>query len=235
MSTKSPRPERLVRATWSRRAAMTAGLGLPFLAACASEQHSESSDVLTMLRQSLDSHTGNTTVTRDQAAAIPYASIGVTVGSLPQTMLVLAAKSRATCLWTSAAHIAVETQSGRITRTAGLEHNMSQTVFAGRDPLQSWSSSTRRTYTFLMDIPDKDVYGASIGYEMSAPEESHVTILGALLSTFHVREKGSCSVLDWTMENDYWLDSKTGFVWLSRQNIHPDLDPIEIAVLRPPA
>jgi hypothetical protein len=210
-------------------------MALPLLAGCSSDPHSDSADMLKMLGQSFDTFTGDEGIPREQAAAIPYASIGVRVGGSAQAMLVLATQARNVCLWTSAAHIAVETQSGRITRTAGLPHNMSQSAFSGSDPLQSGLTRRGARCDYVIDLPDRNIFQAPVTYEMDAPVPDEIVILGAKLAVLHVRERGSCSVLDWQFVNEYWADTTSGFIWKSLQTIHPDLDAMEIVVFRRPA
>jgi len=235
MSIKSRRPDSRIPPGWTRRGFVGAGLCLPLLAGCSSDEHSDESDLAGMLGQTFDAYAHGGAVTRDQASAVPYASIGVSIGDSSQVLLALATRSHNVCLWTSSARIAIETQSGRITRTAGLRHNMSQGVFSGRDPVQEGVGSLRAPCQYLIDLPDRNVYQARIRYDMEVPQPAEIRILGARLSVLHVRERGSSSMLDWEFENEYWADAKTGFVWRSRQTIHPGLDDVEIVTLRRPA
>ncbi|MGD0192710.1 MAG: YjbF family lipoprotein [Rhizomicrobium sp.] len=185
-----------------------------------------------MMRQSFDRMTGDDAVTRAQAGAVPYASMGVRVGDSAQVLLALATQNRDVRLWTSSVHFAIETQGGRITRTAGLPHNMSQDLFKGSDPLVSRTAPAGGC-DYQIDL-DRVLYQAAIHYVMEVPTRDTITILGAKLNVLHVAEHASCSQLDWRFDNEYWIDSKTGFVWRSHQTIHPDLDPVETVVLRPP-
>lgn len=210
------------------------GLGLPFLAACSSDPNSDSSQLLVMARQSLGVFGDDTSVTRAQAAAIPYASIGVRLGDSRQFLLVLATQMRDQCLWTSAAHIAIETTSGRITRCAGLPHTIAQSLIAGRDPVQSRVAIGNSSCSFAVDLPDRNVYQARLEYREQLPRLDVIEILGTKLKVQRFTEQGTCPVLDWQFENTYWRDGKSGFVWRSVQNIHPDLDALEITVFRPP-
>ena len=235
MSIRSRRPELRAASGWTRRGFVSAGLSLPLLAACSSDQHSDETALMDMLGQSYDSYTHGAAITRDQASAVPFASIGVSVGDSPQVLLALATQLRNARLWTSSAHIALETRSGRITRTAGLPHNMSQNVFSGSDPLQEGFGELRAPYEYLIDLPDRNVYQARVSYEMESRQATEIRILGARLTVIRARERGSCSELGWQFSNEYWSDAKNGFVWRSRQAIHPDLDDVEIVVLRRPA
>jgi hypothetical protein len=235
MPIKSHRPEPRTVSRWTRRGFVGAGVSLPLLAGCSSDENSASSDVLKMMGQTIDAYTGSDSITRDQAAAVPYASIGVSVGDSGQALLVLAAQFGTTCLWASAAHIAIETQFGRITHTAGLAHNMSQDSFSGGDPLQSGVRSADGAYEFAIDLPDRNIYQASVRYEMGPARAGEIVVLGAKLNVLHVRESGFCSLLDWRFENEYWADATNGFIWQSQQAIHPSLDQVTIVALRPPA
>ena len=51
--------------------------------------------------------------------------------------------------------------------------------------------------------------------------------------TFHTVEENRIEVDDWDFENRYWVDPETGFVWVSEQHVNPDLDPLQISVLKP--
>lgn len=228
-----PRPE---LATYTRRALCCAGLGLPFLTACSSDPYSDSAQLLQILGQSFHGFGSGDSITREQAAAIPYASIGVRIGNSSQVLLVLENRTGGTTLWTSASRIAIELQYGRIIRTAGLEHNMSQSGPDGIDPLQSREFASPSTpFTYVMDIPDRNTYQARITYEIGAAARDTLDIFGTPLETLHAREQGSCSLLGWEFENEYWLDPASGLIWRTLQNIHPALDVVEVAILRPPA
>ncbi len=197
---------------------------------------SDTAQMLDILGQSFHAFESGGSITREQAAAIPYASLGVRIGSSSQVLLVLQTKAGNTTLWTSASQIAIELQSGRITRTAGLEHNMSQSGPNGIDPLQSHEFTPHAPpYTYVMDFPDRNTYQALIQYEMGESDSDTLTILGTPLEALHAREKGFCRLLDWEFENEYWLDPASGLVWRSLQNVHPAMDTVEVSILRPPA
>jgi hypothetical protein len=85
-----------------------------------------------------------------------------------------------------------------------------------------------------VDIPDREIFQAPMHYAMDAPSYEPLSVLGAKLNVVHIRERGSCPLLDWHFENEYWLDARSGFSWKSRQMIHPGLDAVEIVVFRRP-
>jgi len=91
-------------------------------AACSSSNSGNTSyaQFFQVIRQSWTASWGNARVTREQAAAIPYASLGYSLDGGNQDILVLATDSGGDLLWTSAAHVVIVTRDGRIVRTVGL-------------------------------------------------------------------------------------------------------------------
>jgi hypothetical protein len=168
----------------------------------------------------------------EQAAAVPYASMGVRVGGSNQIMLVLATSSDGEELWTSAAQIAITTRKGRIVRTAGLQHNISGyqerpgTSTSDGVPVSRW----------IADFTDIGLYAVPIACKVLPPKDDTITILNKEIRTKRVDErcKSESERLDWSFTNRFWLDERTGFTWRSRQWVSPKLGAIEIDILRPP-
>lgn len=217
----------------SRRAFVLAGVAAPLLAGCTSDPNSDSAEITSLLRQSFDRFTGGGSVSRAQAAQVPFASIGVRIGGSSQDLFVLATQTRDDCLWASAAHLAIETQSGRVTRTSGFEHNSAQTPASGSDPLQARMTLPGRC-SYEMELADRGVYRAPVRYEMSRVGPERIEVLGAELDVVHHIERGACALLNWEFQNDYWVSPDGTFLWSSSQYIHPDLDALKIVVFRPP-
>ena len=129
---------------------------LALVAACSSDQNSEWGTVYSMFSQSFGFAPSG--VTRDQAAAIPFASMGVRVDDGPEGMLVLGTSTSGTQLWTAASHIVLLIRDGRILRTAGLGHDRTDMrILRGDDgppPLQGsgetvWSEDFGDLHLFL--------------------------------------------------------------------------------------
>src|SRR5262245_23959254 len=74
-------------------------------------------------------------VSREQAAQVPFATIGIRVDGGAQTMLVLATDTGGDLLWTSAARAALLTRGGRILQSAGFRENLAATRFQDGDAL----------------------------------------------------------------------------------------------------
>ena len=91
------------------------------LAGCAGgDQTSTWGDYYKVLQQSFSQSFGDKAITRDRAAAVPYASMGYRLNGSPEAMIVLATDNGGEELWTSSAHIVIVTRDGRVTRHRGL-------------------------------------------------------------------------------------------------------------------
>jgi hypothetical protein len=176
---------------------------------------------------------GSQKVILEEAASVPYASMGLRLGGGPQVMIILAGDAGGQRLWTSAAKIAITTKDGRIVRTAGFEHNL-----GGYDSQDSTlGTDGARMVRWQADFPDLSLYSVPIICQDQPAREETIVILGQAIHTRRIDE--SCaskgSRLDWSFDNTYWLDPSSGLVWRSIQHVHPRLDAIEMEILRPPA
>jgi hypothetical protein len=205
---------------------------LALLSGCSSEKESNWGDLFSLLSQAWAGHDQG--VTRDQAAATPFASIGIRVGDSMQVMLVLGSSNGEERLWTSASHIVLLIRNGRVVRTAGLDYNLGELRnlrgVNGAPPTQGTADSV-----WSADFPDLHIFGVPISCHSVARGSEAIKVLGSTLPTVHVDEDCRSEKLDWTFTNSYWIAPQTGVVWRSIQRISPKLDPLEVSILRPPA
>ncbi len=172
-------------------------------------------------------------VTLEEAAAVPYASMGIRVGDSPEAMIILAGDSGGQRLWTSSAGVAISTSSdGRIVRTAGFAQNLGgyerQDDTLGKDGV--------RTIRWQADFPDLNLYSVPITCQDRPAGDETIVILGKDIHTRRIDEScvSQSDSLNWSFTNTYWLDPSSGLVWRSIQHIHPGFDAIEAEILRPP-
>ena len=91
------------------------------LASCSSDSTSDWS----MLFEAAKSYwKGPASISVEQAATIPYATIGIRLDDGPQGLLVLATDVSGDRFWTSGQHIALRTRAGRIVQSVGLGHDL---------------------------------------------------------------------------------------------------------------
>jgi hypothetical protein len=175
-------------------------------------------------------------VTRDQAAAIPYASMGYALDGGNQIMLVLATDSGGEMLWTSVAHIVIVTRQGRIVRTVGLGHDLSglTTRSNGALPAPSAAIQAPFTSTRLEDFPELGLYGILVSCRAHLVGRQSIKILGQAVATFRIDEACQSGKLEWSFTDSFWVDSDSGLVWRSSQHVHPKGGLVETEIFRPP-
>ena len=98
-----------------RRWAAFAAAHVMLLAGCSSSDNNNIwGEYLQILKDSAAGTFGDRAVTREQAAAVPYATMGYRLNGGQQMMLILATDANDEQLWTSSARIVFQTQDGRI-------------------------------------------------------------------------------------------------------------------------
>ena len=165
-------------------------------------------------------------VPRDRVAAIPYATLGVRLGSSDQNVLVLASKNGDNLLWVAGKTVALTTRHGRIVRTAGFAHDLS-----GIQSVPSAAPESDRL-NYLYDFAEQSRFGVAVRCSRTDLGREQLVILGVPRDTDHVAEECAAAEMDWNFRNEYWSDS-AGFVWKSRQYVAPDVDALELEVFRP--
>lgn len=214
-------------------------LALPWvllLAGCSSSGSGDFAQYFQIVKQSIDGTLGKSGVPLSRAAAIPYASMGWRLNDGGQNIIVLATENGSELLWTSAAHVVILTQDGRIRRTVGLPQNLSALAPGASTSLAAPAQALTAPYTqqIVADFSDIGQFGVFITCRGTAVGAEAIKILGKTLSTRRVEERCDSPSLHWTFVNSYWLDPQTGFTWRSRQHIHPKEAVINTEVFRPP-
>src|SRR5579871_1033938 len=169
-------------------------------------------------------------VPRERAAAIPFATLGVRLGGKDEAMFVLAGKSGGDLLWLGRKTFAITTRHGRIVRIVGFPNNLSG-IQAGQGVRQDF---TQPSVDYLYDFAEESRYGVPVKCVRQNLGLEKVTIIGVPRDTSHVAEDCNASGIDWSFRNEFWIDA-TGYVWKSRQFVHPKLDALTLEVFRPAA
>lgn len=222
---------RLSRRKAGRRFALasTALAGAVSLAGCSSEDGGDWLSLFQAARSGWENR--DAPVGLNEAAAIPYATLGVRIDDGREEILVLAVDTLGDRLWTSAARIAIATRNGRIVRTAGFGTDLSgYSAAAGNQ--EDWARP--HSYSWSGDFTDLGDYSVAINCDVRPVGPEPITILGKQLDTVKVEENCRSNELDWSFTNSYWVSARTGRIWRSVQHIHPKGPMLEIELLRPP-
>jgi len=188
------------------------------------------------MRQSVSASLGNARVTREQAAAIPYASLGYSLDEGNQGLLVLGTDSGGELLWTSSAHVVIVTRDGRIVRTLGLGHDLSGLTTRNNTTPPAPAAAIREPFTStrLEDFPELGLYGVLVTCRAHLVGRQSVKILGQAIPTFRVDEACNSLKPDWSFTDSFWVDGDNGLVWRSRQHVHPKGAIVDTEIFRPP-
>lgn len=188
------------------------------------------------MRTGLSTTFGDDGITRDQAAAIPYASMGVRIDGGREAIIVLATQTDKDLLWTSAAHIVLVTRDGRIVRTVGLPVEMSNLAAQDGHALPAPGQALQGPYMDRRfgDFRDIGAYNIQMICRGMRKGPQALTILGKRIGTVLVEENCVSSQLGWSFRNSFWVDPESGFVWRASQHIHPGGTMIETEIFRPP-
>lgn len=189
-----------------------------------------------ILRQSFQGSFKRQSVSRAQAAAIPYASLGYRIDGGHEAILVLATDNNGDLLWTAASHVVLLTRGGRVVRSVGLPHDIAGTVPQGTTTLPPLADALQASYrsTRAIDLPDIGAYGVMLNCVTTAQGPQTISIIGTAIATVRVDETCRSTNPRWSFTDNYWIDAKTGFVWHSVQHLHPSGTTIQTEIFRPP-
>jgi len=231
-----------VRARRSRAVRGLASGALTFslvlLAACSSSSSGNTNytQFYQIMRQSLSASFGKVRVTRDQAAAISFASMGYSLDGGNQAMLILATDNGGELLWTSSAHVVIVTRGGRVVRTLGLDHDLSGLTARNNTPPPPLAAAMQAPFasTRLEDFPELGLYGVEVSCRAHMVGRQSIQILGQAVSAVRVDESCRSNRPEWSFTDNFWVDADSGLVWRSRQHVHPQGGTVETEIFRPP-
>lgn len=214
-----------------QRLAMTAAM-TAVLCGCASSDN----DALRVAGLMFGAVTGQSEqVTRERAAAIRYASIGVQLGSSTQGLAVLNKRVGENRYWASGESIMFVTRDGRVIETVGLPYDLSRVEPRGGQGAAGTAPGAARDFFLMYDFRAMGAFNVVAHCTDTDEGPETITILSAQIETRHHVERCKAEALDWSFENEFWLDAKTGFVWQSVQDIHPRSPKLYLTVFRPEA
>jgi hypothetical protein len=176
-------------------------------------------------------------VPREQAASIPFASIGVAIGRNDEGLMVLGLVDEARQEWYARTQM-LAMNNGRIVQSEGFPYNLNRLEVRGLDGTAVASGGAPPLgvdYSLVLDFQDLSLVGAGAVCRSSDTGMETIEILGTSLTTRHVVEDCELALIDWSFENEFWVDPDTGFIWQSSQYVHPKLAAVTFRVLRPAA
>ena len=175
-------------------------------------------------------------VSREQASAIPFASLGVAIGRNDEGLMVLGLDEGERQEWYARTQM-LAMNNGRIVQSQGFPYNLTRLELRSRDGgtiSTGGAPPTGPDYTLVADYMDLSLIGAGAACRSTDTGEESIEILGTALTTRHIVEDCRIALIDWSFVNEFWVDPNTSFVWQSSQYVHPKLPRVTFRVLRPP-
>ncbi|HEX4160442.1 MAG TPA: YjbF family lipoprotein [Rhizomicrobium sp.] len=171
----------------------------------------------------------SSSVPRTRVAAVPYATLGVRLGSSDESMFVLATSTGGDLVWRGGPQLAITTRNGRIVRTAGFVHNLSGFQTDVRSGSEGSEGLGGKTY--LYDFADQSRFGIAVSCTAQDLGSERITIIEVSIATTHFADDCVAPQLGWSFRNEFWRDA-TGFVWKSKQFVVPELAAFTLETLR---
>src|SRR5712671_8135020 len=100
-------------------------------------------------------------VSRERAAAVPYATMGVELGSSAQALLILGTIAQDELDWFAGEQVFVRTRNGRVIRTAGLPYDLGGLRNLSTNSMLSGTEGSSGPKLLSLDFPDLGVFGAT--------------------------------------------------------------------------
>jgi hypothetical protein len=172
-------------------------------------------------------------IPRERAAAIPYATMGMELGSSAQALLILGTIAQNELDWFAGENLFVRTRNGRVIRTAGLPYDLGGLRDLSADLARRGAGSNSAIQQYSLDFPDLGIFGATAQCSQKDMGDDNVEIFGSRIPTRHIVEHCSVEAMRWNFDNEFWKDRTSGYVWRSSQHIHPDSPALILQVLRP--
>ena len=210
----------------TRRSALL-GAGTFLLAGCGNSRNPNLAGAIDIARKFF----ADRAFTDDDVERIPFASIGVQVGSASEALVVLATVDGDTLTWIAADHSVIQTRNGRITRFKSGDIEV-VTVPSSEDPIAA-GAVVPGNFIRLLDFPKPKLYSVPAESSLAETGQARVTLLHGEILTRSFTETGISHPLAWNFENHFYLDLDNRRVWQSNQSVTPQLPPIKIRVLRP--
>jgi hypothetical protein len=169
-------------------------------------------------------------VTPQQALQLPYASMFARIGEGPKSLVILAEWSPPLAMWIGADKSQFYMRHGIVERSAGLTYDL--TTSSQQTP--PWAGGSLESL-YVVDFKYRGLFGLRAESTWQKGEASLQQLDSGVRLLTPWEQQVRIPLIDWEIENTYWVDEATGFVWASQQTISPDMPALRYEILKPPA
>lgn len=165
---------------------------------------------------------------------IPYASSLLSFDKKNQSLIILETKKDDQNFWISRDRVRFKEENGRIIQSIGLPNDLysiERPKISFLDILAEDDIDYITYYSFRN--PTLSKLKVFVTAKVLGPEK--VKILDTERELVLVEERIFSDKINWRAKNKFWIDPKTGFVWMSNQTLTPKLPSLRIQVTKKPA
>ena len=174
-------------------------------------------------------------ITAQMIDEIPYASLRMKIGDGPAGLVILQEINNDVYTWVSADNVVFSFRNGRIIETHGLLNNLTNITMSISDESYKVDFQEKKNYVRILSLSNPEVNSLKIVVNKKVIGKEVINILGKDHETYLVEEYLTNEYINWEYKNYFWVDTSTGFVWKSIQQIAPNVPPIKIEILKKPA
>lgn len=222
-----------------RREVLGGMLAAAGLAACSSDSSTSTVKLFTQTITSKPPPADAYPLNAKQISDLPYATLGIRIGTMPPAVLVLVSIDGQNLRWISADRVIFITCGGRLMRTQGLPRDLAATRLVGdKDPLrifvETGSLPPRGVYR-EMDLLRAGETAVAVESRFEEGPDEVITIQGEQHACRRIDEVADMRRWRWKTRNSFWIDPQGGQVWRSVQQYCPEVPPMRFELLKPPA
>lgn len=176
----------------------------------------------------------NVVKTPAQIAAIPYPVAYLTLGPLPQALVVQAFDEQGQNKWVSADRNLFVQQHGRWVKTIGLPSDVLSLSNLDQDPLANPLAITTQgvTWSTTLYAANSLQSGRQLQMTLTRQQNEVVKIQDQPHTLVHIVESVTAQPGNERWENDYWANPQTGRIERSVQTLGPGLPKITFTLLK---
>ncbi|WP_277976975.1 YjbF family lipoprotein [Pantoea endophytica] len=175
------------------------------------------------------------TVTDEQVANLPYASLYARINAGPRIFVVLGYNENGQQKWITQDKAMLVMQHGRLIKTLGLPSNLTDVSNLPQDPLaDALHLQNGASWTRVVQWREQDkVRAASAVSRFERGDDTVLDIAGERVPCRVWHETVRMENLGAEWQNTFWIDNRDGTVLQANQMLAADAFPVETTILKP--
>ena len=175
------------------------------------------------------------TVTDQQIASLPYASLYARINQGARIFVVLGYDEQGQQKWITQDKAMLVTQHGRLVKTLGLVDNLDEVSNLAQDPIANpLQLQNNASWTRVVQWREKEnVRAATAISTFQRGDDTVLTIAGERVPCRVWIETVRMESLGAEWQNTFWIDNRDGAVLQADQTLAADTFPVETTILKP--